>query len=223
MNLISVFPWIKSVPRVALGLGFLVAALLWGCAHTVLVSVPPRMDLSAYPSIGIVSFSSNAKNVGPYATQQFEEYVQSGQAGVRVVEIPASEGERLGKPGAPDAEAVRALGRKYNVAAVFVGDVSYTTIQPTIKVNDLLNGDASAKANITGALTVRLVETGSGATAWTRSAAVRRTLAGISGSKEQPVLISGSSSLDPRSEMVPGLAEAVTGDFHPTTVRRRAE
>ncbi len=35
-------------------------ALLWGCSHTELVPVPPRIDLRTYGTLGIVEFASNA-------------------------------------------------------------------------------------------------------------------------------------------------------------------
>ena len=35
------------------------AATLWGCSHTVVVPVPPRMDLQRYGTLGIVEFASS--------------------------------------------------------------------------------------------------------------------------------------------------------------------
>ena len=40
-------------------------AMLWGCSNTVLVSVPPRMDLKGYGTLGIVEFASNSEG-GPF-------------------------------------------------------------------------------------------------------------------------------------------------------------
>ena len=59
-----------------------VLAILGGCAKTVLVPVPPRVDLSRYGTLGVVEFSSNAdRGIEVRATRRFEEQVQAAQPG----------------------------------------------------------------------------------------------------------------------------------------------
>ena len=41
--------------------GLLAAALLAACSRTVVVPVPPKMDLKDYGPVGIVDFSSNSE------------------------------------------------------------------------------------------------------------------------------------------------------------------
>ena len=55
-------------------------AMLWGCSSTVLVPVPPRMDLKGYGTLGIVEFGSNADPaINVHATRQFQEQIQAAQ------------------------------------------------------------------------------------------------------------------------------------------------
>jgi len=44
----------------------------FGCAHTVVVEIPPKIDLQPYQTIGIVEFTSNTNgNLNQIATQKF--------------------------------------------------------------------------------------------------------------------------------------------------------
>src|SRR4051812_30462080 len=65
--------------------------LVAGCAsntRTVRVAVPPRMDLAAYPMVGLVTFTSNARGeLDRLTTQRFMQAVQEAQPGTRVVEL----------------------------------------------------------------------------------------------------------------------------------------
>ena len=37
----------------------------WGCSRTILVPVPPRMDLKSYGTLGIIEFASNSDTAIP--------------------------------------------------------------------------------------------------------------------------------------------------------------
>lgn len=55
-------------------------AVQWGCSRTVLVPVPPRMDLKNYGTLGIGEFASNSDPaINSYATQQFPNVKTEGQ------------------------------------------------------------------------------------------------------------------------------------------------
>src|SRR5439155_11508127 len=88
-------------------------AMLWGCSNTVLVSVPPRMDLKGYGTLGIVDFASNSdRTIDVHATRQFQEQVQAAQPGTRFIEL----GHRdalLASVGARqlDVDAARRIGQ----------------------------------------------------------------------------------------------------------------
>lgn len=63
-------------------------AVLLGCSHTVLVTVPPRMDLRNYGTLGIVEFASNSDQaINAYATHQFQEHVQGAYPGTPILEL----------------------------------------------------------------------------------------------------------------------------------------
>ena len=73
--------------RVSLLLVTLLLVII-ACAHKEKVLVPPKVDLKAYPSIGVIEFSTNAEDtLKPYVTQSFIENVQSAQPGTRILEL----------------------------------------------------------------------------------------------------------------------------------------
>ena len=62
--------------------------ILYACAHTEKVLIPPRVDLKTYKAIGVINFSSTAKrNLEEYVTQKYIQTVQSAQPGVRFMEL----------------------------------------------------------------------------------------------------------------------------------------
>src|SRR5918996_1064526 len=115
-------------------------AMLWGCSSsTVLVSVPPRMDLKSYGTLGIVEFGSNSDAaINVHATRHFQQQIQAAQPGTPFLEL----GNRqtvLAAVGARqlDADAARKIGEKYGVAAIFLGDIAYSEPRTDVKVTDL--------------------------------------------------------------------------------------
>jgi hypothetical protein len=197
--------------------------LLSACSSTVLVEMPPRMDLKGYPMIGIIEFASNSSaQVNVQATRQFQEQVQAAQPGTRFIELGSREG-LLAAVGQRElhAEALRRIGEKYGVAAVFVGDITYSEPKADIRVNDLMKLDGAVRAEIRGDISSRLLETRSGASVWSSSAWVKKQLGGVAMSAERGVSV-GVKSSDARSEMVPALVYQLTRDFRPTTARQPA-
>ncbi len=202
----------------------LLVLLSWGCSstRTVLVDVPPRVDLKQYGTLGLVEFGSNydaATNAR--ATREFLAQVHAAQPGTRIVDLGTREA-LLGAAGARqlDVEALRKIGAKYGVEAVFVGDIVYSDPKTDIRINDLARLDGGARTEVRGDMAVRLIETRSGASVWSSSSWARRevsrlrvsTASGISGSTRDS---------DPRSEMVPALVLHATPDFRPSTERRQ--
>jgi hypothetical protein len=201
----------------------LLLAMLWGCSHTVLVSVPPRVDLRAYSTVGIVEFGSNSERaINAHATRQLQEQIQAAQPGTRFIEL----GDRqalLAAVGARDLDvgAFRKIGEKYGVAAVFLGDIAYSEPRADLKIADLEKLEGAMRAEVRGDISSRLVETASGASVWSSSAWARRSLGNISVSAEHGVSGSVSKS-NPRDEMVPALVYQLTHDFRPSSVRQPA-
>lgn len=210
--------------RSYLGIVLLSLAMLSGCSSTVLVSVPPRVDLKSYATLGIVDFTSNASGpMGVRATQQLQEQVQSAQPGTRFIELGSREAllAAVGRSQL-DAEAAKRIGRKYGVGAIFLGDIVYSEPKTDIRVNDLTKLDAGVRTEVRGDISARLLETGSGASVWSSSGWVRRQVGRINVSAEYGVSGAMSKS-DPREEMVPALVHQLTHDFRPSSVRQPAK
>jgi len=199
-------------------------AFLWGCSSTVLVPVPPRVDLKGYPALGLIEFASNADAaINAYATQQFEEQVQAAQPGTRIVELGTREA-LLAAVGARqlDAEAYRKIGTKYGVAAVFVGAIAYSEPKTDIKLTDLMRLEGGLQSEIKGDISARLMETKTGASVWSSSAWVRKQIGRLNVSAEYGVS-GGLSKSNPQHDMVPGLVYHLTQDFRPSAVRQSAK
>src|ERR1041384_2559098 len=186
-----------------------------GCSSTVLVSVPPRVDLKGYGTLGVVDFTSNSGGAGgARATQQLQEQIQAAQPGTRFIELGS-------RAAVLDADAAKRIGKRYGVDAVFLGEIAYSDAKTDIRVNDLTKLDAGLRSEVLGDISARLVETASGASVWSNSGWVRRQVGRVNVS-EQGISASMTKS-DPREEMVPALVYQITHDFRPTTERRPAK
>jgi len=198
------------------------AAALVGCSHThtVLVPVPPRVDLKPYGTLGIVDFSSNGERaLSVQATRQFQEQVQEAQPGTRFLELGSSSVVLAGV-GATEfnPESLRRIGQKYGVKALILGEVVYSEPRTDIKVADVTRLEGGVRSELRADISGRLLETTSGASVWTRSAWTKRQLGALSVSAERGV--SGSlAKTDPREEMVTTLVYHLTHDFRPSTAR----
>jgi hypothetical protein len=194
-----------------------------GCSSTVLVTVPPRVDLKGYGTLGVVDFTSNSSGaVGARATQQLQEQIQAAQPGTRFVDLGSREAvlAAVGR-NQLDADAARRIGKRYRVDAVFLGEIAYSDPKTDVRVNDLAKLDAGLRTEVKGDISARLVETASGASVWSNSGWVRRQVGRVNVSEQG---ISGSmTKSDPRDEMVPALVYQLTHDFRPTTERQPAK
>ena len=197
-----------------------VVALLSACTRTVLVPVPPRVDLKGYGTLGIIDFGSNGERAtAGQATRHFQEQLQSAQPGTRIVELGTRDAV-LASVGARelDPAALRRIGEKYGVAAVFLGDLVYSEPRTDFKVTDISKLEGGVRAELRGDISSRLIETSSGANVWTRSASTRRQLGALNVSAEHGVS-GGLSKSNPREDMVPALVYQLTHDFRPSTMR----
>jgi hypothetical protein len=197
-------------------------AILWGCGGgTVLVSVPPRMDLKGYGTLGIVEFASNSdRTIDLRATRQFQEQVQGAQPGTRFIELGSRE-TLLASVGARqlDLQAARRIGEKYGVAAIFIGDIAYSEPRTDVKLTDLTKLEGGVRSEIRGDISSRLVETATGASVWSSSAWASRQIGRLNVSAEHGVS-GGLSKSKPQDEMVPALVHHLTQDFRPSSVRQ---
>jgi hypothetical protein len=197
-------------------------AHLAACSHTVVVPVPPRVDLRGYSSIGIVEFDSNSERaISARATRQFQEQIQAAQPGTRFIEL----GERqalLASLGAKqlDAPTLRRIGQQYGVTAVFLGDIAYSEPRVDVKISDIAKMEGGVRAEIRGDMSARLFETATGASVWSNSGWARRQLGAVSVSEQG--VSGGLRNANPREEMVPTLVYEITYDFRPSSVRQPA-
>jgi hypothetical protein len=197
-------------------------ALLAACSHTVVVPVPPRVDLSSYNTIGIVAFDSNYDPAtSARATRAFQEQIQSAQPGTRFIEL----GERqalLAALGAKqlDAPTLKRIGQQYGVAAVFAGDIAYSEPRVDVKISDITKLQGGVRAELRGDMSAKLFETATGASVWSNSGWARRQLGAFSVSQQG--VSGGMQNSDPREEMLPTLVYEITHDFRPTSVRQPA-
>jgi hypothetical protein len=198
-------------------------ALLAACAKTVLVPVPPRVDLKPYGTLGVVEFATNYDRAyGARAARLLQEQIQEAQPGTRFIEL-GDEAALLAAVGARqlDPAALKRIGEKYGVAAVFAGELRYSEPTVDVRVTDATKMQGSVRTEVRADISGRLLETASGASVWTRSAWVRRPIADVKLSGERGVS-GGVKDSNPREAMVPALVGQITQDFRPTSVRRPA-
>jgi hypothetical protein len=203
----------------------LLSAAIWGCSHTktVVVAVPPRVDLKPYGTLGIVEFSSNGERaLSAQATRQFQEQVQEAQPGTRFLELGGRDALLAGVGARDfDPEALRRIGEKYRVSALVLGDIAYSEPRTDVKIADITKLEGGVRSELRADISGRILETATGASVWTRSAWSKRQIGTLHVSAERGVTGSMSKS-NPREEMVPSLVYQLTHDFRPSTRREPA-
>ena len=199
-------------------------AILYGCSHTEKVLVPPRVELKAYHSIGVIEFSTNAEDtLKPYVTQNFIQNVQSAQPGTRILEL-GDEEQLLRSLGHSrlNPETIQSIGRKYNVDAVILGHLQVSEIKPKISVFTAAKA-LNAKVYIELALRTRILETDSGATLWTKATTGKTQVARISLMEGGPISFGISDPKEKYGKLVPNLVYVNTHDFRSTYEYRTAK
>jgi hypothetical protein len=181
------------------------------------------MDLKSYATLGIVEFTSNSdRSINAHATRKFQEQVQSAQPGTRFIELGNREALLAAVGGRQlDADALRKVGEKYGVAAIFLGDIAYSEPKTDVKLTDITRLEGGARTEIRADISSRLVETGTGASVWSSSAWARKQIGRVSVSAERGISAQASTA-NPREEMVPALVYQLTHDFRPSSVRQPA-
>jgi hypothetical protein len=177
------------------------------------VLLPPRVDLKPYGTLGLIQLESNAKGtLTEYTSQRLLRSVQEAQPGTPVIELGTMSYVlgAIGR-GEMDFEAVKLLNAKYGIGAVVVGKLDVDKVKPSVKIGALLK-DMTVSAFVEATLVVRLVETSSGATAWSNSAQGRENVASVS-------LMKGDTWFDAKEpekaygNLVDQLVSVITEDF----------
>jgi hypothetical protein len=191
--------------------------LLAACGGTT-VQIPPRLGLSPYPAVGLVTFTSeNAKGaLAGLATDRFRDQVFAAQSGVEILELGAQDAllSRVGRDRL-DPEAVRSIGTQEGVGALFVGHLVVSDVKPRATIGPV----AGVSADVSVTLTVRLLSGESGGTLWSSSAQATETIAGLSVAGGTAVF-GAQDPNDAYGKLVDRLVEAVTTDLRPTYERR---
>ena len=202
----------------------LLLVTLWGCSNTVLVPVPPRMELKEYGTLGVTEFSSNyTPAVNARATRELQSRIHAAQPGTRLVELGSRE-VLLATIGSRqlDPEALKKIGAKYGVDAIFVGEIAYSEPKTNITINSTSKLEGSARTDVRGDISARLVETRTGAAVWSSSAWATRQVGRVDVSGYQGVSTTVRNS-DVRDDMVQTLVLHLTEDFRPSTVRQKVK
>ena len=200
--------------NLTLGVPVIFTVFVLGCAHKVLVEIPPRIDLQSYQTIGSVEFSSNSTDqLNEFATQKFMAMVQSAQPQVRFLELGSQ--EPLLKAVAHDRmdpEAIKAIGKKYGIKTIFTGSYEISEVKPRVSLGeDLSSINASAAVNVS--MTSKHWDTETGATIWTHSRSGEWPLAKVNKGAGNALSFSVSAPEDKYGQFIGKLAYAVTGDF----------
>jgi hypothetical protein len=192
-----------------------------GCGKTVSEKIPPRVNLQSYPVIGVVQFVGTPAELGPDSTQKFMSRMQAAQSGVRLLELgPLEQVLRTVGHSELDFQAVQAIGRKYGVAAVMSGTVSFSEMRPDIKVSPALDA-LSAQAKIDGRMSAKLWDTTNGATDWTNSSWGSWSMGGVSLRNTGSAGVSLKTPAEERDKILMALIRALDGDFWPKYIKRK--
>jgi hypothetical protein len=192
-----------------------------GCSSSQKVLMPPRMDLAAYGTVGMVRFSpAGSAEQHVRASEEFLSALQSAQPGVPVLELgdqpyvlDAVEAETL------DPDTVKRIGERFGVDVLLVGVLEAQEVKPDVSLGTGLES-LRASAELEGALTARLYDTGSGATIWTTSMRGKETVARVDITSGGIGGIGASSTKDAEARLVDRLVGSATHDFRPYWVRQ---
>jgi hypothetical protein len=142
--------------------------------------VPPVVDLKTYQAVGIIKFNcSEGGNLDAFVTQKFIQAITEDQKLVEIIEL-GKEADALAAVSKTtlDIDAYKAIGQKYNLKSIIVGDIQISDVQPEISIAP--GSFIGARGVITATLVARMVETTNGATIWTGSAREKREVGSIS-------------------------------------------
>ncbi len=199
----------------------LIILLFIGCSRTMLVSVPPAVDLEPYGNIGLTSFSiENAKGqLDEMATQRFLQVITQSQRGTQLIELGTLD-EVLSQVNRPslDQEAVKAIGEYFNVKGVFVGKISVSDVKPQVSIGALVKS-MGISASFTISMTSRLYSTASGATSWTDSVRWKDSLANLSLSDDTLPSFNVKDQDETYQNLIEQMIYELTRDFRPTQRR----
>jgi len=201
----------------------LIILLFIGCSRTMIVTVPPAVDLISYGNIGLVSFSAeNARGqLHEMATQRFLQVITQFQRGAQLIELGTLD-EVLSQVNRTslDQEAVKAIGEYFNVKGVFVGKIGVSDVKPQVSISALIKS-MGVRASFTISMTSRLYSTETGATLWTDSVRWEDSLANLSLSEGGIPSFNVRDQDEAYGTLIENMIYELTRDFRPTQQRVR--
>jgi hypothetical protein len=199
-------------------------SIFFGCSHTEKVRVPPRIDLKAYRTIGVIDFSITAKSdLREYVTQRYIQNVQSAQPGVRLLELGTKDHvlttvsrKQL------DLAAIKSIGSSYKVDALIFGHFSASEPKPNVRLSSTWQS-MHAGAIIEASLIAKLWETDSGVILWTNSTLRKEPVASLKADTSGNIEFGASDPKETYGNLVPELVYANTTDFRPYYIYRKVK
>jgi hypothetical protein len=197
------------------------AAACGGGRKTVTVEIPPRLDLSDFARVGLVTFTvENAKGgLHELATRRFAEQVLEATRGVEVLEL--NDTGALLQQAAESTfgpASARIVGTAHQVPAVFAGHMKVSNVKPSGGLTGF--GLPHVEATVSVELTVAFYATPTGGTLWRAGAAAGEKVGHLSIVRGEPSF----SAKDPEAaygRLVDRLIAVVSRDLYPTYERRR--
>lgn len=156
-------------------IGFVLCLLVCGCG-TKGIGFRPKLDLTQYEQVGVVSFTlENVKgSIGKLATQYFREEISNAQSKVQILDLgdldivlDAVNQEVL------DAATIKAIGAYFKVSAIFVGTISASNLREISSIYGSNGGGHIAECKVV--FTTKLFSTKTGDRLWWQSKSWHRT------------------------------------------------
>jgi hypothetical protein len=178
------------------------------------VYIPPRIDLARWGTLGMLEFSAPAAEpLGALASREFLSAIHAAQPGTPVLELGSQPRVIAALGGsALDPAMIRAIGEKYRVDALIVGELATESVEPSLAFDSAAQW-VSATAELEAALSARIFETRSGATIWTTAARAREQIARVDLSSLGVSGVGANRTDDARLRLVRSLAASATSDF----------
>ena len=190
----------------------LTIAVSGGCSRT-RVLIPPRFDLAAFYRVGLVNFTMEEARgeLDELATEYFSREIFASQSGIELLELGDMD-DVLAETGRErfDPRAAQALGREYDIPAVFVGVINASPVRPRASITRF----PVVEAVVSVELTVRMLSTESGATLWSNTAQANETVGGL-GLSGRDIVFSAEDPDEAYGDLVALLINELTSDFRP--------
>ncbi len=195
-----------------------------GCSHTEKVTIPPKMDLRSYGTVGLIDFDTGTDlELRQYVTQEYIQTLHAAQPGVRVLEL-GKEAQVLQKIGQPvlDPVSIRAIGEVYRVDVLIYGELTVSEPKPNVHFSSTWQS-MRVGANIEASLMTKIWETDSGVTLWTKSSRRTESVANLKADTGGNFDFGAHDPAETRGKLVPNLVYANTTDFRSRYEYRRVK